>query len=60
MIEDVKYIAFDADDTLWENENHFAIHIPFHITWQHEHHTESISHPNYLPLNCIKDVLKCL
>lgn len=23
LLKDVKYIAFDADDTLWENESHF-------------------------------------
>lgn len=23
MFENIKYIAFDADDTLWENENHY-------------------------------------
>ena len=35
----------------------FAIHIPFHTTWEHEKITYEIQHPNFKTIANIKDVL---
>jgi putative hydrolase of the HAD superfamily len=35
----------------------FAAHIPFHTTWQHELHEETVEHPNLLSLNNIADII---
>ena len=35
----------------------FAIHIPFHTTWEHEKISHKIEHPNFKTIENIKDVL---
>ena len=35
----------------------FAIHIPFHTTWEHEKISHTIQHPNFKTVENIKDVL---
>ena len=37
-----------------------AAHIPFHVTWAHEHVEEPISHPGFIQLNRLTDILSCL
>jgi putative hydrolase of the HAD superfamily len=38
----------------------FAAHIPFHTTWKHELHEETVEHPNLLSLNNIADIIQHL
>lgn len=38
----------------------YAAHIPYHITWAHEVHSQEIHHPNFLSLKSIDDILKHL
>lgn len=33
-----------------------AIYIPFHINWAHEKYEETIFHPNFIQLDCLKAV----
>lgn len=35
----------------------YAAHIPYHITWQYENHEENVTHPNFLQLKNIKDII---
>lgn len=35
----------------------FAAHIPYHTTWVHERHEHKLTHPNFLQLNTITDIL---
>jgi len=35
-----------------------SIHVPHHITWQHEHVEVSVEHENFLQAETIRDVLK--
>jgi len=37
-----------------------AAHIPFHVTWAHEHVEEPISHPEFIQLNRLTDILSYL
>lgn len=34
-----------------------AIHIPYHITWQHEHVDHNIEDPRFYQMTCISDIL---
>lgn len=36
----------------------FAVHIPFHTTWEHEKISHKIEHPNFKTIATIKEVLK--
>jgi putative hydrolase of the HAD superfamily len=38
----------------------FAGHIPYHTTWMHEQHDETIEHPNLITLTNIADILNHL
>lgn len=38
----------------------YAAHIPYHITWQYEHHEGEITHPNFIQLERLSDLLKHL
>ena len=38
----------------------FAVHIPFHTTWEHEKITHKVEHPNFKTLEKITDVLPLL
>jgi putative hydrolase of the HAD superfamily len=38
----------------------YAAHIPYHTTWAHEQITDSIAHPNFLPLNTMTEIIKIL
>lgn len=38
----------------------YAMHIPYHITWKHEQCDEDMTHPNYIKLNNITEVLNHL
>lgn len=49
--DNIKVIAFDADDTLWENQPY----IPFHTTWQHEQ-AEEFDHPRLFRLERFEDL----
>ena len=69
--DNVKVIAFDADDTLWENQPYYddagggnnpvlqiggyGVYIPFHTTWQHEQ-TEEFEHPKLFRLARFEDL----
>ena len=35
----------------------YAAHIPYHITWQYENHEGNVTHPNFLQLKNIKDII---
>lgn len=35
----------------------YAAHIPYHITWQYENHEGNVTHPNFLQLMNIKDII---
>lgn len=37
-----------------------AAHIPFHTTWAHEKVTESLEHPNFMPLNTMTEIIELL
>lgn len=37
-----------------------AAHIPFHVTWAHEHVDETVSHPGFIRLNRLTDILSYL
>ena len=37
-----------------------AVYIPYHITWAHEQHDETINHPNFTELNNITEIFNCL
>lgn len=34
----------------------YAAHIPYHITWQYEHHEGNVTHPNLIRLKNIEDI----
>jgi putative hydrolase of the HAD superfamily len=36
----------------------YSVHVPHHITWQHEHVEVSVEHENFLKAETIRDVLK--
>ena len=38
----------------------YAVHIPFHTTWEHEKISHKVEHPNFRTLEKIKDVLPIL
>ena len=38
----------------------FAAHIPYHITWAHEHHPEDVQHDRFLALENINAILPYL
>ncbi|MCF6129670.1 HAD family hydrolase [Flavobacterium sp. AS60] len=38
----------------------YAVHIPFHTTWEHEKISHKVSHPNFRTLEKISDVLEIL
>lgn len=38
----------------------YAVHIPFHITWEHEEISHKVEHPNFRTLEKITDVLPIL
>ena len=38
----------------------YAVHVPFHTTWEHEKINYEIKHPNFMTLGKITDVLKFL
>lgn len=38
----------------------YAIHIPFHTTWAHEHIDHQIEHPHFLKINSINDIIEIL
>lgn len=38
----------------------YAAHIPYHVTWSHEQHSENLNHNNYLELQSIDEILKHL
>ena len=38
----------------------YAVHIPFHTTWEHEKISHNVEHPNFSSLEKIKDVLPIL
>ena len=38
----------------------YAVHIPFHTTWQHEKINHKVEHPNFRTLEKISDVLEIL
>ncbi|OQP63565.1 HAD family hydrolase [Niastella vici] len=38
----------------------FAAHIPYHTTWMHEQHDDTIEHPNLITLTNIADILNHL
>jgi len=38
----------------------YAVHIPFHTTWEHEKINHKVEHPNFKTLENIKDVLDIL
>lgn len=38
----------------------FAAHIPYHTTWQHEQHDEPISHPHFIKLSRLDEILNYL
>lgn len=35
-----------------------AMHVPYHITWQHERHEREVEHPGYIRLESIKGILE--
>ncbi len=35
----------------------FAIHVPFHTTWEHEKINHKVAHPNFKTVETIKDIL---
>lgn len=35
-----------------------AVHVPYHITWQHERHEGEVEHPGYIRLESIKGILE--
>jgi putative hydrolase of the HAD superfamily len=37
-----------------------AIHVPYHITWEHETIETRIEHDNFRQAECIRDVLQLL
>ncbi|MDR2083697.1 MAG: HAD family hydrolase [Bacteroidales bacterium] len=37
--------------------NSYAIHIPFHITWEHEQHHEEVTHPKFISISSIDKLL---
>lgn len=37
-----------------------AAHVPHHVTWAHEHYEGEISHPRFIALKSVKEVLDCL
>jgi putative hydrolase of the HAD superfamily len=38
----------------------FAGHIPYHTTWMHERHEDTLEHPNLITLNNIADIINYL
>lgn len=38
----------------------YAVHIPFHTTWEHENISHKVKHPNFRTLEKISDVLEIL
>lgn len=38
----------------------YAAHIPYHTTWAHEQITESLTHPNFLSLNTMTEIIEIL
>lgn len=38
----------------------YAIHVPYHITWAHEHIEESVEHRKFRSVECIKDIISVL
>jgi putative hydrolase of the HAD superfamily len=38
------------------NLNGFGVHIPFHITWEHEKSVEMNEHPNWIKINHISEI----
>lgn len=38
----------------------YAAHIPYHITWQYESHDGNVTHPNFIQLKNIKEIIKYL
>ena len=38
----------------------YAVHIPFHTTWEHEKISHTVDHPNFRTLEKISDVLEIL
>ncbi len=38
----------------------YAVHIPFHTTWEHEIISHKVNHPNFRTLEKISDVLEIL
>jgi len=38
----------------------YAVHIPFHTTWEHEKISHKVEHPNFRTLEKISDVLLLL
>jgi putative hydrolase of the HAD superfamily len=38
----------------------YAVHIPFHVTWEHEKISHKIDHPNFRTLERVSDVLPIL
>lgn len=35
----------------------YAAHIPYHVTWTHEHHEQPVQHENYVALKTIDEIL---
>ncbi len=38
----------------------YAIHVPFHTTWEHEKIDHKVVHPNFKQINIISEVLNCI
>lgn len=38
----------------------YAAHVPHHVTWAHEHYEGEISHPHFIALKSVKEVLDYL
>ncbi|WP_207426621.1 HAD family hydrolase [Pedobacter sp. SYSU D00535] len=38
----------------------FAAHIPYHTTWEHEQHSEEITHPHFIELTRIDEIINYL
>lgn len=40
--------------------NGYAAHIPYHVTWAHEHYDNAIDHPNFFELKTITGIIQYL
>ncbi|HEY2580820.1 MAG TPA: HAD family hydrolase, partial [Mucilaginibacter sp.] len=42
------------------NVGSYGVHVPYHITWAHEHIEDSIDNEKFKSVECIKDILEFL